>query len=78
MQARFLQATKTRPMPRRFAISRPSRTSRQVNSTLEVAKISLREYRDGIYPQDVQLIKRYIESCELDCDRLASHRNLVA
>lgn len=41
-----------------------------VNSTLEVAKISLREYRDGIYPQDVHLIERYIESCELDCDRL--------
>src|SRR5262249_37015651 len=42
----------------------------QANTTLEVAKISLREYRDGIYPHDLQLIKQYIEACELDRDRL--------
>ncbi len=42
----------------------------QSGSSLEVAKISLREYRDGIYPQDLQLIKQYIEACELDRDRL--------
>ena len=42
----------------------------QATNTLEVAKISLREYRDGIYPQDMQLIKQYIEACELDRDRL--------
>ena len=27
---------------------------------LEVAEITLREYRDGIYPQDLQLIRQYI------------------
>ncbi len=42
----------------------------QSASSLEVAKISLREYRDGIYPQDIQLVKQYIEACELDRDRL--------
>ncbi len=42
----------------------------QASSILEVAKISLREYRDGIFPQDQQLVKQYIEACELDRDRL--------
>ena len=42
----------------------------QANAILEVNKISLREYRDGIYPQDLQLVKQYIEACELDHDRL--------
>jgi HlyD family secretion protein len=42
----------------------------QANSILEVNKISLEEYRDGIYPQDVQLVKQYIEACQLDHDRL--------
>jgi HlyD family secretion protein len=42
----------------------------QAISYLDVAKISLREYRDGIYPQDLQLVKQYIEACELDRDRL--------
>jgi HlyD family secretion protein len=42
----------------------------QANSSLEVSKISLAEYRDGIYPQDLQLVKQYIEACELDNSRL--------
>jgi multidrug resistance efflux pump len=46
----------------------------QADSILQVNEISLREYRDGIYPQDVQLIKQYIETCEIERDRSA--RNL--
>jgi HlyD family secretion protein len=43
----------------------------QANAILEVNKISLEEYRDGIFGQDVQLVKQYIQTCELDRDRLA-------
>src|SRR5262249_30218275 len=42
----------------------------QANSMLEVAKISLREYRDGIYPQDQLLVRQYVQTCQLDKDRL--------
>ncbi len=41
----------------------------QARSVLEVAEITLREYRDGIYPQDLQLIREYIASCEIDRTR---------
>ncbi|MHB1560857.1 MAG: HlyD family secretion protein, partial [Isosphaeraceae bacterium] len=47
----------------------------QAESQLEVAQITLKEYRDGIYPQDLQLIRHYIESCEIEQGRSA--RNLV-
>ena len=43
----------------------------QADAILEVNKITLREYRDGIYPQDLQLVKQYIETCELEHARLA-------
>ena len=43
----------------------------QANAILEVNQITLREYRDGIYPQDVQLVNHYIETCQLEKDRLA-------
>ncbi len=46
----------------------------QATSMLEVAKISLEEYRDGIYPQDQQLVRQYMQTCELEKDRLT--RNL--
>jgi len=42
----------------------------QANSILEVNLITLREYRDGIYPQDLQLVKQYIETCQMEKDRL--------
>jgi HlyD family secretion protein len=42
----------------------------QANSVLAVNEITLREYRDGIYPQDLQLIRRYIETCQMEYDRL--------
>jgi HlyD family secretion protein len=42
----------------------------QAQSILEVYEISLREYREGIFPQDKQLIKDYIATSELDKDRL--------
>jgi len=35
-----------------------------------VNQITLREYRDGIYPQDVQLVKQYIATCRLEYERL--------
>jgi multidrug resistance efflux pump len=37
----------------------------QVERSLEVAEVSLREYRDGIYPKDLLLIKQYIETCKI-------------
>ena len=42
----------------------------QANAILEVNLITQREYRDGIYPQDVQLIRQYIQTCQLEHDRL--------
>jgi HlyD family secretion protein len=42
----------------------------QANSLLEVAEITLKEYRDGIYPQDLQLVRDYIESCQLEKNSL--------
>ena len=45
----------------------------QAQSMLDVAEITLREYRDGIYPQDLQLIRQYIESCQIERDRSASN-----
>jgi len=42
----------------------------QANSILEVNQISLTEYRDGIYPQDLQLVRQYIETCQLERNRL--------
>jgi multidrug efflux pump subunit AcrA (membrane-fusion protein) len=43
---------------------------KQANSILEVNQITLREYRDGIYPQDLQLVRQYIQTCQLEQDRL--------
>jgi multidrug efflux pump subunit AcrA (membrane-fusion protein) len=40
----------------------------QAASILEVSKIALREYRDGIYPQDIQLIRQYIQTCQIEND----------
>ncbi len=47
----------------------------QANAILEVNLITQREYRDGIYPQDVQLIRQYIETCQLEHDRLQRNVN---
>jgi HlyD family secretion protein len=47
----------------------------QARSILEVSEISLREFRDGILPQDVQLIRQYIETCRTEADR--SRKNTV-
>ncbi|WP_240907107.1 HlyD family secretion protein [Paludisphaera rhizosphaerae] len=43
----------------------------QANANLAVNEITLREYRDGIYPQDMQLIRQYVQTCEIDRDRAA-------
>jgi HlyD family secretion protein len=40
------------------------------NTILEVSLITLKEYRDGIYPQDLQLVRQYIQTCQLEFDRL--------
>jgi multidrug efflux pump subunit AcrA (membrane-fusion protein) len=45
----------------------------QANSLLEVAEITLKEYRDGIYPQDLQLVRHYIQTCQLEKERLAKN-----
>jgi multidrug resistance efflux pump len=45
----------------------------QAKAIQEVNEITLREYRDGIYPQDLQLIKQYIETCQIECNRAESN-----
>jgi multidrug efflux pump subunit AcrA (membrane-fusion protein) len=42
----------------------------QANAILEVNRITLEEYRDGIYPQDLELVRQYIETCQLERDRM--------
>jgi multidrug efflux pump subunit AcrA (membrane-fusion protein) len=42
----------------------------QANALLAVSLITQKEYRDGIYPLDLQLIRQYIQTCELDFERL--------
>jgi multidrug resistance efflux pump len=42
----------------------------QANAILEVNLITLREFRDGIYPQDLTLVRQYIEQCMLEKVRL--------
>ncbi len=41
----------------------------QAKSILEVNDISLREYRDGIYKQDLQLVRQYLASCRVEEER---------
>ena len=44
----------------------------QAKAILEVSLITLREYRDGIYPQDLQLIRQYITTCRIEKERATS------
>jgi HlyD family secretion protein len=48
---------------------------KQARDILEVNDISLREYRDGIYVQDLSLIKQYVTMCKIEQDRAT--RNLA-
>ena len=41
----------------------------QAKAVEEVSLISLKEYEEGIYPQDVQLIRQYLTTCKLDAER---------
>jgi len=41
----------------------------QAAAILEVNEITLKEYRDGIHPQDVQLIRQYIATCRVEAGR---------
>lgn len=41
----------------------------QATAILQVNEITLREYRDGIYPQDMQLIRQYVQTCQIERDR---------
>lgn len=41
----------------------------QAAAILDVNKITYREYRDGIYPQDLQLVRQYIQTCRIERDR---------
>ena len=47
----------------------------QAKSIMEVSQISLREYRDGIYPQDLQLVRQYIQTCKIEKER--AERNAI-
>jgi multidrug resistance efflux pump len=46
----------------------------QAKAIYEVNLITLKEYRDGILPSDTQLVRQYIQTCQLEKDRL--ERNL--
>ena len=41
----------------------------QVQTILEVNEITLIEYAKGIFPQDKQLVHRYIQTCQVESDR---------
>ncbi|MFO0907363.1 MAG: HlyD family efflux transporter periplasmic adaptor subunit [Isosphaeraceae bacterium] len=41
----------------------------QARTTLEVNEITLREYQDGVFPQDRQLLNQYLSSCRTDAER---------
>ena len=47
----------------------------QAKSIMEVSEISLREYRDGIYPQDLQLVRQYIQTCKIEKERAERNAN---
>lgn len=42
----------------------------QAKTILDVNEISLREYQEGIYPQDTQLIRQYITACRTEQKRV--------
>jgi multidrug efflux pump subunit AcrA (membrane-fusion protein) len=44
----------------------------QARAIYDVTVITYREYKEGIYPQDVQLIKQYIETCRKEEERAKS------
>lgn len=41
----------------------------QVSKTLEVTQIELREYTDGVFPQDKMLCEQFIESCQTQLEQ---------
>lgn len=41
----------------------------QARSILEVNQITLKEYQEGVYPQDVQLVSQYLSACQTEEDR---------
>ena len=41
----------------------------QAAAILAVNEITYREYRDGIYPQDLMLVKQYLVSCKIEEER---------
>jgi HlyD family secretion protein len=45
----------------------------QAKAIFEVNLITLKEYRDGIFPSDMQLCRQYIQTCQLEKDRLAAN-----
>jgi multidrug efflux pump subunit AcrA (membrane-fusion protein) len=45
----------------------------QAKAILDVNLITLREYRDGVYPQDLQLIRQYIVTCRIEKERAANN-----
>jgi multidrug resistance efflux pump len=47
----------------------------QAAEILGVNEITLEEYRDGILPQDIQLIRQYIQTCQIEKDR--AERTLI-
>jgi len=46
----------------------------QAAAFLAVNEITLREYREGVLPQDIQLVRQYVQTCEIDFERAT--RNL--
>lgn len=54
----------------------------QAKEILKVARISYLEYKDGIYPQDLQQVEKYIEICEIQLkqavDLVSWSRNMAS
>jgi HlyD family secretion protein len=46
----------------------------QARLILDVNLITLREYQEGVYPQDVQLVHQYMVACKIEEER--AHKNL--
>ncbi len=57
----------------RFRYLRAKAWVEQAGYILEAGEIALREYHEGILPQDIQLVRHYIAICEINRDQAAQN-----
>ena len=75
MRARFLGIPPRAPRPQQARPRSRQGLGRQGASILEVNEITLREFVDGLFPQDVERIRQLIRTCETE--RGLAERNLA-